>query len=88
MAEQLRVKVSSRYHITLPGSVRKQLNIDAGDHLLIDVQEGMLILIPQPENYTEYMEGLHREVWEDIDTDAYLREERDAWDQSDENSSS
>ncbi len=32
-----------------------------------------------PGSYTDYMAGLHREVWEGIDTDAYVQQERDAW---------
>ena len=34
------------------------------------------------ESYTDYLAGLHREVWEGVDTDAYLQQERDAWDPS------
>ena len=32
-----------------------------------------------PNDYTTRLAGLHQEVWEDLDTDAYLQEERDAW---------
>lgn len=32
--------------------------------------------------YTEYLAGLHREVWAGIDTEAYIQEERDAWEAS------
>jgi len=36
--------------------------------------------VPEPPgSYTDYLAGLHREIWEDVDTDAYLRQERDAW---------
>lgn len=33
-------------------------------------------------SYTDYLAGLHREIWQGIDTDAYLRQERDAWEPS------
>jgi len=79
MAETMSVKVSNRYQISLPSLARKQLNIQAGDRLLVDIQDGMIILLPQPENYTEYLAGLHKTIWQDIDTDAYLETERDAW---------
>ncbi|MCB9159334.1 MAG: AbrB/MazE/SpoVT family DNA-binding domain-containing protein [Caldilineaceae bacterium] len=42
----LAVKVSSRHQISLPSAARRQLGIEAGDRLLVDVQDGILILIP------------------------------------------
>lgn len=32
-----------------------------------------------PGSYTDYLSGLHRQVWEGVDTDAYLQREREAW---------
>jgi AbrB family looped-hinge helix DNA binding protein len=82
MAQPASVKVSSRYQIAVPRIARERLNIQKGDRLLVDVQDGLLILLPQPKDYTAHLAGLHREVWADLDTDAYLREERDAWNAS------
>lgn len=77
--ENVTVKVSSRNQIAVPRIARERLGIKAGDHLLVDVQDGMLILMPQPPDYAARLAGLHREIWEGIDTDAYLQGERDAW---------
>ena len=33
------VKVSSRYQIAVPASVRAHLNIHSGDRLLVDIQD-------------------------------------------------
>ena len=85
MAETISVKVSNRYQIALPSLARKQLNIQAGDRLLVDIQDGMIVLLPQPENYAAYLAGLHKDIWQDIDTDAYLEQERDAWLQASNN---
>ncbi len=79
MSQSTTVKVSSRNQIALPSEARKRLSIEPGDRLLVDVQNGMLILVPQPKDYAAYMAGLHRKVWQDIDTDAYIENERDAW---------
>lgn len=73
------VKVSGRYQISLPSRARRELGIEAGDRLMVVVQDGMLILLPQPQDFVSYMAGLHREVWQGIDTTAYLNEERASW---------
>ncbi len=77
MSKPLTVKVSRRHQITLPREVRERLKIQPGDRLRVEVQNDVLILIPQPENYVQRLAGLHREVWEGVDTTAYLREERE-----------
>jgi AbrB family looped-hinge helix DNA binding protein len=79
MTKQSTVKVSSRNQIALPSEARKKLNIRSGDRLLVDVQDGVLVLVPQPQDYVAAMAGLHREVWDGVDAEAYLNEERDAW---------
>jgi AbrB family looped-hinge helix DNA binding protein len=73
------VKVSAKYQIAVPQIARKKLNIKQGDRLLVDVQDGVIILIPQPKRYTDYLQGLHSEIWKDVDTQKYLDGERDSW---------
>jgi AbrB family looped-hinge helix DNA binding protein len=82
MSSPVSVKVSSRYQIAVPRIARNRLNIQSGDRLLVDVQDGLLILLPQPQDYVAHLAGLHREVWAGLDTTAYLQEERDAWNDS------
>ena len=82
MSQSVSVKVSSRYQVVVPRVARESLNIRSGDRLLVDIQDGLLILIPQPQDYVAHMAGLHREVWADLDTTAYLQEEREAWESS------
>jgi AbrB family looped-hinge helix DNA binding protein len=78
------VKVSGRYQISLPSHARRALGIEAGDRLMVVVQDGMLILLPQPADYVHHLSGLHREIWEGIDATIYLNEERATWSTSDE----
>ena len=82
MSKSVSVKVSSRYQIVVPRIARERLNIQRGERLLVDVQDGMLILIPQPQDYVSHMSGLHKDVWADVDTTVYLQEERGAWSDS------
>ncbi|MBE7533667.1 MAG: AbrB/MazE/SpoVT family DNA-binding domain-containing protein [Ardenticatenaceae bacterium] len=79
MPEPTTVKVSPRYQISLPSHARHELNIQAGDRLLVDVQDGLLILVPEPDDYVSYLAGLHREIWQGVETLTYLNEEREAW---------
>ena len=79
MSHPTSVKVSSRYQIAVPRIAREHLDIKSGDRLLVDIQDGLLILLPQPQDYAAHLAGLHREVWTGLDTTAYLQEERDAW---------
>jgi AbrB family looped-hinge helix DNA binding protein len=73
------VKVSANYLISIPQIARKKLNIKQGDRLLVDVQDGVIVLIPQPKHYTEYLQGLHGAMWKGVDIQKYLNRERDAW---------
>jgi AbrB family looped-hinge helix DNA binding protein len=73
------VKVSKRNQIAVPAIARQLLNIKSGDRLVVDIQDGIMILLPEPENYTEAMAGLHKELWEGDDAQKYISEERDAW---------
>ncbi|RMF32337.1 MAG: AbrB/MazE/SpoVT family DNA-binding domain-containing protein [Chloroflexi bacterium] len=82
MAKSVSVKVSSRYQISVPRIARERLKIKRGDYLLVDVQDGLLILLPRPQSYTAHLAGLHREIWQGVDTTAYLQEEREAWERS------
>ena len=74
------VKVSNRYQIAVPQQARKRLKIKSGDRLLVDVQDGMIILLPEPQSYTQSLAGLHREIWEKASN--YVFNEREAWNDS------
>lgn len=75
----MRVKVSKRHQIALPSEARARLGIAAGDRLLVDVQDNLIILLPEPDNYTARLAGLHRDLWQEGDSVAYLAAERAAW---------
>ncbi|VAW40309.1 hypothetical protein MNBD_CHLOROFLEXI01-1086 [hydrothermal vent metagenome] len=79
MNQSISVKVSSRHQIALPSAARKQLGIKAGDRLLVDVQGDIIVLLPKPVAYVDYMAGLHKDVWQKVGSTVYLNEERAAW---------
>ncbi|HFE65867.1 MAG TPA: AbrB/MazE/SpoVT family DNA-binding domain-containing protein [Chloroflexi bacterium] len=79
MSKITSVEVSSLYQIKLPASVREQLGIDVGDELLVSIQGEMITLKPAVYTFTQRMAGLHKEIWRDVDTAAYLMDERSSW---------
>jgi AbrB family looped-hinge helix DNA binding protein len=74
-----RVKVNRKNQITIPAAVRRQLHIECGDHLLMQIREGHIILMPEPRDYSQYLRGLHREVWDGVEPQEYARREREDW---------
>jgi AbrB family looped-hinge helix DNA binding protein len=83
MSEMITVKVSKRNQIAVPAVAREKLNIKSGDRLLVDVQDGMLILLPKPPSFSDALKGLHKEIWEGTDVDQYIEDERSTWNKSD-----
>lgn len=71
------VKIDSRYRISIPKQARKWLKIKSGDRLLVDVQDGMIVLLPEPQSYAHLLKGLHQEVWGNHDS--HIEQERNAW---------
>ena len=82
MGKSTTVKVSKRHQIVVPAEARRKLRIQSGDELLVDVQGHTIVLMPRPASYTEYMAGLHGEVWQGVDVACYIREEREGWERS------
>jgi AbrB family looped-hinge helix DNA binding protein len=74
-----RVKVSNRYQIAVPAEARKRLGIERGDRLLVEIRGGSLLLLPESRDYAQHLRGLHREVWEGVEAQEYVRREREAW---------
>jgi AbrB family looped-hinge helix DNA binding protein len=75
----VRVKVSKKHQIAVLSAVRKQLGITSGDELLVDVRGGYAVLLPEPQDSSQRLRGLHREIWEDVEPQEYVRREREAW---------
>ena len=75
----IRVKVSKKHQIAVPSEVRKRLGIAGGDELLVELRDGYAVLLPAPRDYSRRLRGLHREVWEGIEPQEYVRRGREAW---------
>ena len=75
----VRVQVTEDFLVAVPDEARLRLKIERGDRLLVEVRDNAIILTPEPHDYARRLRGLHREVWEGIDADEYVRREREAW---------
>lgn len=76
-----RVKVSSKYQIAVPSTARKQLHIESGDYLFVDIRERSIMLIPEPRSHSRELRGLYGEIWRDIDPMEYIDNERASWEE-------
>lgn len=74
-----RVKVSSKHQIAVPSAVRRELGLSAGDHLLVLVRDGVIVLVPDRGDAVDQLRGLYREIWEGVDAQDYVDSERDSW---------
>jgi len=74
------VRLNRRNQIVLPKAAREALGVKPGERLLVLVEEGSVQLLPEPENWSEWMYGLGAEVWASLGGgEAFLRRERAFW---------
>ncbi|MCX6021284.1 MAG: AbrB/MazE/SpoVT family DNA-binding domain-containing protein [Chloroflexi bacterium] len=77
-----RVKVNRRLQFTIPAEVGRQASISPGDYLRIEVRGSEVVLTPEAGSYSQRLHGLHKEIWERIDPQDYIQQERNAWQNS------
>jgi antitoxin component of MazEF toxin-antitoxin module len=76
-----RTVILSRDHtISLPEELVGKLHFAANDEIIARVVEDKLILSKKESDYTGRLRGLHKEVWENVGTEKFLKKERQSWD--------
>jgi AbrB family looped-hinge helix DNA binding protein len=77
------VKVSRKNQIAVPAAVRRQLGIKPGDRLRVEVKGKKATLEreePAPtRSVVDELLAIAPELWQGIDTTAYLEELRNEW---------
>lgn len=68
-----RDEVRSKFQISVPADARRRLHLKAEDCLLVDVREGYIVLVPEPGDYCQRLRGLHRDIWQGIEPQEYVR---------------
>lgn len=75
------VTVSSKSQITLPAQIVRELGIQGGDKLAVELVDGHIVAVPQPASWATYMrgsaKGLYGRTVQEIDR--YVAEERGSW---------
>jgi AbrB family looped-hinge helix DNA binding protein len=74
------IVIDNDCQIRLPEEMREALNLHPGDELLVKLEGQNLLLRPKLKGCARRLRGLHKEVWKDIDTTQYVRQERESWD--------
>lgn len=74
------VKLSKRNQMVLPKAARQALGVEPGGRVLVIVQDQRVRLLPEPENWTEYVYGLGEDMWAALGGgERFLQEERASW---------
>jgi len=73
-------KLTSKFQMTIPAAVRRLLGIEAGDVVILTVEEGEVILRAAKGGWTESSRGLGADVWKRAGGGvAAVERERDSW---------
>ncbi len=76
------VTLSSKHQITLPAEMVRNLGLEGGDKLIVELVGDHIVLLPQPESWADYfvgsMKGVYGSTREEIDR--YIAEVRYGWD--------
>lgn len=68
--------------VVLPKAAREALRVEPGGRVLVVVQGQRVYLLPEVENWADYIYGLGEDLWADLGGgEQFLQEERAAWDQ-------
>ena len=79
MLSMARVKVSRKNQVAVPAAARKQLGIEPGDWLTVQVNGDELVLRRESTDPVRDLIELAPEIWRGIDAETYVRELRNEW---------
>lgn len=75
--------ISSKYQTVIPAEIRKAVGLHVHEELVWQVmqtgKEPALMVTKKPKRWGDYLYGLGKEIWKDMDTDEYIRNLRKEW---------
>jgi len=73
------VRVSGKYQVVIPKSIREKIGLEKGDELAVSLQEKIIIMRVKPKSFSDYTFGLHKELWKETEATEYVERERSSW---------
>ena len=79
------VTVSSKHQITLPAQIVRELGLNGGDKLTVELIDERIVAVPQPASWVAYIRGSAKGVYGRTlrEVDRYVAEERASYDTAD-----
>lgn len=75
----VKVKVGPKYQVVIPRLIREKVPLLPKEEVLVEEVNGLILIFPTPESFTDYMLGLGKETWKGTNPKAYLKKERAGW---------
>lgn len=76
-------KITDKYQTVVPLYIRERLGIKKGGVLIWKILQEkpipLIFVLPKPKNWSKYLSGLGKRVWQSVDTDKYLQKLKQEW---------
>lgn len=79
---QVAVRLGNRSQLIIPKRIRDKLGIGPGKEVILQLVHNTIVLRVKPENYTQHMCGLGKDIWKGADPAEYVKKERAAWEET------
>ena len=74
-------KLNEDRSLKIPEEIVKKAGLRVGAEIIWLYDEGtrQILLMEKPDSFAKAMKGLGKEVWQGIDVNEYIKEERESW---------
>ena len=74
-------RVDNNSYTKIPDEIIEKAGLKPGTDIIwyYDENTKQIILMEKPQNFAKVLRGLGKEIWKNIDANAYVQEERNSW---------
>lgn len=74
-------KLNEDRSLKIPEEILKKAGLRPGAEIiwLYDEEARQILLMEKPDSFAKVMRGLGKELWNNIDINEYIKEERESW---------